>query len=203
MTIFRRLIIFFIALFLVGFYFGPMVTATYFSPGSEDDPLVTKKWVDNYIEEQISPFSEQTLILASRIKTLDLVVEQFKGRLRPTIILTIGSKTGYVDEVPHYLEAAPFLVSGRTLLPLRFVGEAFGISFTWDKQSKTVTYPSQNGQVVLTVGQKTAIVGEDQVTLDTAGRIVAGRTFVPLRFIGESLGAEVIWHGENKKAEIR
>ncbi|MEL7568061.1 MAG: copper amine oxidase N-terminal domain-containing protein [Dehalobacterium sp.] len=203
MTIFRRLMIFFIAVFLVGFYFGPKVIATYFSPGSQDDPLVTKKWVDNYIEEQVSPISEQALILASRIKTLDSVVEQFKSRQRPTIILTIGSKTGYVDEVPHQLEAAPFLVSGRTLLPLRFVGEAFGINFTWDEQSKTVTYPSPNGQVVLTVGEKTALVGEGQVTLDAEGRIAAGRTFVPLRFIGESLGAEVTWHGEQKKAEIR
>lgn len=203
MIIVRRLMILFIALFLVGFYFGPKVAATYFSPGSKDDPLVTKNWVDNYIGEQISPVTDQMLILTSRIKTLDLAVEQIKSRLRPTIILTIGSKTGYVDEVPHLLEAAPFLVSGRTLLPLRFVGEAFGVNFTWDEQSKTVTYPSPNGQVVLTVGQQTARVGEGQVALDAAGRIVAGRTFLPLRFIGESLGAEVIWHGEYKKAEIR
>lgn len=203
MTRIRRLMVFFIAVFLVGFYFGPLVKATYFSPGSGDDPLVTKKWVDIYVEEQILPLSQRTLILASRIKTMDLVVEQMKGRTRPIIMLTIGSKTGYVDQAPHLLDAAPFLASGRTLLPLRFVGEAFGVAFTWDKQSKTVTYPSAKGKVVLTVGKKLALVGEEEKTLDAAGIILAGRTFVPLRFIGESLGAEVIWDGKNKKVEIK
>lgn len=203
MTKIRRLMVFFIAVFLVGFYFGPLVKATYFSPGSEDDPLVTKKWVDTYIEEQIDPLSQRTLILASRMKTMDLVVEQMKSPMRPNIILTIGSKTGYIDQAPYSLDAAPFLVLGRTLLPLRFVGEALGVTFTWDKQSKTVTYLSSKGPVVLTVGKKSALVGEEEKTLDVPGRILAGRTFVPLRFIGESLGSEVIWHGKDKKVEIK
>lgn len=202
-TIIRRLVIFFTALFLVGFYFGPRVTATFFGPGSADDPLVTKKWVDDYISEKILPLQDRALILSSRVKTLNQAVEQISKELRPTIILTVGSKVGLINEEEHLLDAAPFLVSGRTLLPLRFVGEAFGISFTWDKQSKTVTYPSPNGQVVLTVGQKKVPVGDHSVNLDVAPSIVSGRTFVPLRFIGESLGQEVLWHPETKQAEIK
>lgn len=203
MTVIRRRVIFFLALFLIGFYFGPKVTATFFSPGSEDDPLVTKIWVDNYINREISPVNERVSALSSRIKALEVSLEQIKSRQRPTIILTVGSKTGFIDEVPYSLDVAPFLISGRILLPLRFVGEAFGVNFFWDEQSKTVTYPSPKGEVKLTIGKNTVQVGDSQLTLDTAGKIVSGRTFVPLRFIGESLGAEVIWHGEFKKAEIR
>lgn len=203
MTVMRRLVVFFIALFLIGFYFGPQVTATFFSPGSEDDPLITKVWVDDYINRQIAPVHERALALSAKIKTLETSSEQIIGRQRPTIILTVGSKTGFIDEVPYSLDAAPFLVSGRILLPLRFVGEAFGVNFFWDEQTKTVTYPSSKGDVQLTIGKNSVQVGDSLVTLDTAGKIVAGRTFVPLRFIGESLGAEVIWHGEYKKAEIR
>lgn len=203
MTIIRRLVIFFLALLLIGFYFGPQVTATFFNPGSSDDPLVTKKWVDDYILKETASIQEQMLIMASRVKTLEQAVEQISKELRPTIILTVGSKVGLINEVEYSLDAAPFLVSGRTLLPLRFVGEAFGVDFTWDKQSKTVTYPSPNGQVVLTAGKKNVLLGNQTVTLDVEARIVSGRTFVPLRFVGESLGAEVIWHSKTKQAEIR
>lgn len=203
MTIARRLCIFFSAVFLVGFYFGPQVAATFFSPGSQDDPLVTQKWVDSYITEELSFVHDQAQVLESRIKALDLSVEQMTQQQRPIIVLAVGSKTGLIGEEEYVLDAAPFLVSGRILLPLRFVGEAFGVDFTWDKQSKTVGYLSPNGQVLLAVGRKTAQVGERQVDLDVAGEIVAGRTFVPLRFIGESLGAEVVWYPETKKAEIR
>jgi hypothetical protein len=203
MVIVRRLLIFFTALFLIGFYFGPQVTATYFSPGSKDDPLVTKKWVDDYIAEKFTPIQDRTLILASRIKTLEMAAEQMSKDLRPTIILTVGSKVGLIDGTEYSLDAAPFLTAGRTLLPLRFIGEAFGVDFFWDERAKTVIYPSPRGQVALIVGQKSVIMGGQQATLDVAAKITAGRTFVPLRFIAESLGAEVIWHPETKKVEIR
>ncbi|MGI6685670.1 MAG: copper amine oxidase N-terminal domain-containing protein [Bacillota bacterium] len=203
MIIIRRLMVFFIALFLIGFYFGPIVSATFLSPGSVDDPLVTKKWVDNYILEKTSPIHDRTLILTSRVNTLGQAVEQISKEMRPTIILTVGSKIGLIDDQERVLDAAPFLISGRTLLPLRFVGEAFGVNFAWDKQSKTVTYPSAKGKVALTIGQKKVLIGDESLTLDVEARIVAGRTFVPLRFIGESLGAEVNWHSEAKKVEIR
>ncbi|ATW28633.1 hypothetical protein DCMF_15335 [Candidatus Formimonas warabiya] len=101
------------------------------------------------------------------------------------------------------MDVAPLLVSGRILLPLRFVGEALGVDFAWDQQSKTVTYLSRAGEVVLTMGQNHAQVGSESVALDVPGRVTEGRILVPLRFIGESLDAKVIWHGETKSAEIR
>ncbi|WP_214658636.1 copper amine oxidase N-terminal domain-containing protein [Candidatus Formimonas warabiya] len=203
MTIVRRFTIIFLALFLTGFYFGPKVTAGFLNPASEDDPLITKKWVDGYIYEKFSSLHNQALALEQTIQALDASVEQIKDQARPTIILTIGSQTGWVGQEEKRLDVAPLLVSGRILLPLRFVGEALGVDFAWDQQSKTVTYLSRAGEVVLTMGQNHAQVGSESVALDVPGRVTEGRILVPLRFIGESLDAKVIWHGETKSAEIR
>jgi hypothetical protein len=45
----------------------------------------------------------------------------------------------------------------------------------------------------LTAGASVAMVGDEERTLDAPPMIVNGVTFVPLRFIGEALGAEVTW----------
>lgn len=46
--------------------------------------------------------------------------------------LTLGSKRVMVNGVPEELDVPPSLVNGRTLLPLRFVGENLGLNVQWD-----------------------------------------------------------------------
>jgi hypothetical protein len=56
-----------------------------------------------------------------------------------SIQLQIGSKTALIDLRPMSLLEAPIIVGGRTLVPLRFISEAFGADVAWDQQTKRVT----------------------------------------------------------------
>jgi hypothetical protein len=56
--------------------------------------------------------------------------------------------------------------------------------------------------MVMTIGSKTATVNGKAVTLDVAPTIVAGRTFVPLRVISETLGAQVTWKAASRTITI-
>jgi len=49
-----------------------------------------------------------------------------------TVKLTIGSDTAYVNGAAKTLSAAPYIKNDRTMVPLRFVGEAFGGSVSYD-----------------------------------------------------------------------
>ena len=60
------------------------------------------------------------------------------SRANTRIVLTIGSNTAYVDGKEVILDAAPVIVNGRTLLPLRFVAEAFSQNVEWDSGQKIV-----------------------------------------------------------------
>lgn len=55
--------------------------------------------------------------------------------------------------------------------------------------------------IVLTLDQRAARVDGSTVTLDTAPLLDAGtsRTFVPVRFIGETLGAYIGWNAEDQE----
>ena len=54
------------------------------------------------------------------------------------IILNIGSSTAYVNGNRHELECSAEVVNGRTLVPLRFVAEAFGNTVEWNGETRTV-----------------------------------------------------------------
>lgn len=56
-----------------------------------------------------------------------------------SIQLQIGSKTGLIDLRPMSLLEAPIIVSDRTLVPLRFISEAFGADVAWDQPTRRVT----------------------------------------------------------------
>jgi hypothetical protein len=100
------------------------------------------------------------------------------------------------------LEAAPYIKSGRTMVPIRAVAEPFGAKVDWDSASKTITVSFQGHTVKLTVGKNTAIVDNATKTLDVAPEIVNGRTFVPARFVSEALDMTVKWDAKTKTVSV-
>ncbi|MCZ8521415.1 MULTISPECIES: N-acetylmuramoyl-L-alanine amidase [Paenibacillus] len=55
-----------------------------------------------------------------------------------TIELVIDKKAASVNGKAFALEAAPVIVDGSTMLPIRFVSEQFGIEVKWDNLSRSV-----------------------------------------------------------------
>jgi tetratricopeptide (TPR) repeat protein len=52
--------------------------------------------------------------------------------------LIIGSTTAYVNGNEVTLDAAPDIISGRTVVPARFIAEAFGAIVKWESESQSV-----------------------------------------------------------------
>jgi hypothetical protein len=55
------------------------------------------------------------------------------------IKITIGSKTAYVNGESVNITPAAMIVEGKTMVPLRFVSEALGVTVKWDRTAKKVT----------------------------------------------------------------
>ncbi|WP_134687529.1 copper amine oxidase N-terminal domain-containing protein [Brevibacillus migulae] len=99
-----------------------------------------------------------------------------------------GSMVSFPDAKP-YVDSS----NSRTMVPVRFVGEKLGAIVAWNDKTKTVTMAKDKKVIILPVGEKKATVDGKQITFDAAAIIKDNRTFVPLRFISESFGADVDW----------
>jgi hypothetical protein len=114
----------------------------------------------------------------------------------------IGSTNVNVSGINEELDVAPFIVSGRTQVPLRFIGEKLGATIGWDGTERKVTYTTSDVVIQLWIDNPVATVNGVSVTLDVAPFIVNGRTVVPIRFVSENLGATVEWISETKEILI-
>ena len=99
-------------------------------------------------------------------------------------------------------DQSPVNESGRVLVPMRGIFEAFGARVTYESIEKIVTGALGDKTVVLTIGSKIAKVNGKDVILDVPAKIVNGRTLVPLRFVGKSLDADVDWINETRTVVI-
>lgn len=83
--------------------------------------------------------------------------------------------------------------NGRTLVPVRFIAESLGAEVGWESQSQTIPIERSDQSIILTIGSNLATVNGKEVAFDTKAILSGGRTFVPLRFVSEVLGATVEW----------
>jgi len=109
-----------------------------------------KSYVLNGMQLQMDVSPE--IISGRTFVPIRLVAETFgaevgwDGNLREVTIkqdtkvikLRIGSKIATIDGKSYELEAAPYIKSGRTMVPIRFISEALGLSVYWEPQRQLV-----------------------------------------------------------------
>ena len=119
------------------------------------------------------------------------------------IILTIGEKEALVFGEVKMNDVAPLIRNDRTMLPARFVAENLGATVEWDETYPGyVTITKDNVKIVITIDSQIAIVNDEAIVLDSVAFIENDRTYTPLRFIAEKLGASVKWVEETQQVII-
>lgn len=130
-----------------------------------------------------------------------------KGDEANQIILTIGEKTAKAFGETKTNDVAPKIVNDRTMLPARFVAESLGAKVDWDEEKQLVTIVGVNEKneevtILITIDSDIALVNGKEVKLNSPAFIENDRTYTPLRFISENLGAKVDWNEEQQKVTI-
>jgi len=97
----------------------------------------------------------------------------------------------------YFADVQPMMMNQRVMVPLRGVFEQMGAGIDWNEARQQVTAKTDDRTVILTIGSQFATVNGKQVALDSPATKYRDRTMVPLRFIGEALGAKVAWQEPN------
>lgn len=93
---------------------------------------------------------------------------------------------------------------GTTLVPMRPIFEAYGMTIDWDNTTKTVTATKDDISIQLTHNIYEANVNGEKVKLNEAPVLSPTNNvfYVNLRFISETLGAKVTWSKTSNDASI-
>ncbi len=140
-------------------------------------------------------YDEKNGVFNSATKNIDgtfaVIVADFT--MYNQIELKIGSTDMLANSESGTLEAAPVIVEDTTYVPIRFVSENLGADVSYDAVTKTASIELDGKTVEFTTGK-----AED----NKAPFIVNGRMLVPVRYVSENLGANVIWSEEDKSIQI-
>lgn len=102
----------------------------------------------------------------------------------------------------HFTDAKPMMVNGRVMVPIRDIFTYLGGQMEWNQTSRTLTARVGDKNIWLPINRYEARVNNIPVMLDQPARVIGGRTMVPLRFVSESLGANVDWIAAEQLVEI-
>lgn len=171
----------------------------------------------NYTLELVNDKNPDSLVASVVLfnvnPTIENQQEATKSNSSVEIVFTLGSEDYTVkslddgsirnEKLPTKLEA----VNGRTVLPVRAVGENLGLKVDWNQEAQTATLSNENTTIILTKDNKTMVKNGEKIEMDVAPFIKNGTTFLPIAEIGEkALGLErdtnIIWDGENKTVTI-
>jgi hypothetical protein len=155
------------------------------------------------------------ILAATGIPGMSLAADQGSGagyqsaaQASTELSFTIGSKDYYVGKTKKALSAAPLTKDARTLLPIRYVIEAIGGTINWSQETQETSITVGSTNIVMTIGKATALVNGVEKPIDASNAKVMplninGRIFIPLRFVSETINAEVIWDPYIKTVTIR
>ena len=86
-----------------------------------------------------------------------------------------------------WTDAEPFIdANNRTMVPLRAVADAMGLTVSWDAAVREASFTDGSKTIIFPIGSTTARTGDGKiVAMDTAAVIVNDRTYAPIRYLAE------------------
>jgi photosystem II stability/assembly factor-like uncharacterized protein len=157
---------------------------------------------------RFDPYTSFKVIEIAVNITFKAVFEKIAVEKKETIIiLQIGNMNFTVNGETKSLDSPPIIKNGRTLLPIRAIIESLDGSVGWDSNDKKVTITLGLNKIELWIGKNTAMVNGASKPIDSDNtnvvpEIINGRTMLPVRFVTENLGCEVLWDGTTKTITI-
>ncbi|WP_138493053.1 family 10 glycosylhydrolase [Paenibacillus pinistramenti] len=128
------------------------VTGMADKPAAASDTPITMKLDGMLLTSEVAPYikSNTTLVPLRVISDGIGASVQWNGTEKKvtisqsgtTIVLTLGSRTAIVGGSTATLDVALQSVSGRTMVPLRFVSEELGLNVNWNQTTRVITLTS-------------------------------------------------------------
>lgn len=124
------------------------------------------------------------------------------GEVANSTVFTIGDKTYTANNQKKQSVEAPYIKSGYTMLPVRAVAEALGLSSNWDNTNKIATFANDKKTAIVKLGGKEIIVNGTPIKLSVPAEVKNGTTMIELRSLATGFNVNIQWNNNLKTATV-
>jgi len=180
-----------------GVYTSYTGASTYVEPGTDPEAAYAEAGIGS-AEDVDSVYTAVTL--PNR--------EEYVENLAPApvkAVMRIGDPIMFIDGEEFKMDIAPYIKDDRTMLPVRFAANTVGVpdnNILWDGINKQVTITKGDRVIQFTIGSNVMLINGAATVMDVAPEIIAGRTMLPVRYVGLALDADIKWDGTTQTVTI-
>jgi len=115
-----------------------------------------------------------------------------------SIILMVGECNAIANDTVMMIDTenpdvTPVIKDSSTLVPVRFISEAFGATVDWDDKTSTITVTQEGKEIKMVLNSAEYTINGEKKTLSVPAQTINDRTFIPLRAMAEALDKNVAW----------
>ncbi|MCF2941800.1 copper amine oxidase N-terminal domain-containing protein [Paenibacillus alkaliterrae] len=118
------------------------------------------------------------------------------------VVFYIDKKEAFLDGEQVMLDAAPVVIKGKTFVPAKFLGDAFGMKVEWIAATRTIVMETPKYDISLDFINKSAFVNGYWFKLDQVATIVNGRLMIKLTWLSDYMGATYTYNSELKRIDV-
>lgn len=107
-----------------------------------------------------------------------------------------------VNDKKVNFDSVPYIINGRTMVPVRAIYEALGVEVEWDNSTGTLTGKKDETIVKMSLDSRIMKVNDVNTAMDCAVMLINGRTYAPARYVAESFGYSVVWSEEENTVYV-
>ena len=135
-------------------------------------------------------------------------LENMEGKMQNVTTYSAKSSANYFVTLNGVRQdVTPIVQNGTTLLPVATVAKLVGYSGTWNNKTKSGTLEKNGVKVAFKLGSKSLKLTKNgttkTITMLEPVKVIKGRTYLPLRAVGEALGMEVGYNGSTKEISLK
>ncbi len=97
-------------------------------------------------------------------------------------------------------DPAPRIQADRVMVPVVRIYSALGIGIS--REGNTIVASAPSKRIAITVGSSRATVDARTIVMDAPATEIDGATYVPLRFVADSLGAQASYDSKAARVEV-
>lgn len=162
--------------------------------------VITVDGKDTAVKYALSKEADLDAEVATKYVT---VVKEY-GAVATTTVFKIGSKEYTANGETKTANEAPF-VSGKgyTMLPVKAVADALGLTSNWNAATKTASFANAEKVASVVIGADTMYVNGTPFKLAAKAEVKNGSTFVELRSLASAFGVKLEWDAATKSVTIK